>query len=216
MWVTPSSGFQMIPKLPGPWVQIRNLQHSTEDRVGLGSSAWAETIPPRVVCGGHPRHGQSSAYSGQTTGSLARPGQDLGLRKTEAFCLPGPQQSSQKCIDLELREGPCREASEASPSPPGSSTTGLRAGFPGCVPARPPPSIASAGQEWTGRSLGLTHLCRAGRLPGPHGVAWAGGRQAKLIKVTSLKGSHHTLKTNKSDSNCPAPAPQIKKKNPQK
>lgn len=42
LWVTANSGFQMMPKLPGLWVQIRNLQHLAEDRTGLGSNAWAE------------------------------------------------------------------------------------------------------------------------------------------------------------------------------
>lgn len=48
--VTCKSGFQMIPKLPGLWVQIRNLQHLVEDYNVLGSSAQAENFPSSL-CG---------------------------------------------------------------------------------------------------------------------------------------------------------------------
>lgn len=105
LWVTANSGFHMMPKLPGLWVQIRNVKPCCGPHWFWLKCLGGEYSFLRVVSGSHLSNGQALAQSGQATGSLDRTKQDVGLHTTQVFCPPGPHPSSQKCSDHEPSAG---------------------------------------------------------------------------------------------------------------
>lgn len=147
LWGTANSGFQMMPKLPGLWVQIRNLQHLAEDRTELGSNAWAkESFLFLWLVAATLAMANPSAYSGQTIDGLDRTGHGL-IHNTDV--LPTwPHPSSLQCRPHEPGCGRgCAEQPGSFPQPSRALHHQAAGWISWLVPACLPLSIASTGQE---------------------------------------------------------------------
>lgn len=138
-----------MSKLPGLWVQIRNLQHLAEDRTGLGSNAWAEysflflwLVAATLAM----------VNLQQTLVKLqaAWTGQDRTWAYTRHSCSAPPAPirtpSSAYTMNLVLWEGLCRGL-RSCPQPSRALHHQAAGWLFWLVPACPPPSIASPGQE---------------------------------------------------------------------
>lgn len=210
LWVTANSGFHMMPKLPGLWVQIRNVKPCCGPHWFWLKCLGGEYSFLRVVSGSHLSNGQALAQSGQATGSLDRTKQDVGLHTTQVFCPPGPHPSSQKCSDHEPSAGgrgrgerPQKLPPALQGPPPASCGLALLAmSLRVCLPTSRLQGRSEQDRAW-GSCTSAGRGCGA---LGAHSVAGARRRQAKLKKATSLEGSHQ----HETVSSCPASTPQIK------